>query len=566
MQFNKYFKTIKSVNSSFTILQFVKDNLKDREKYFISNTCAVIKDKKLVGSVSYGDIKRKFSDLEGSVKLFKIMNKNPVKLVLTDNYNKFIKQLIIKIDSSDIEFIYIVDDKNSLLGVLDRKIILNFNDINFCETTILGLGFVGLTLAMHLLKYNIKVNGIDKDKKLISDLRKNKTKINENGLTQILKLANKNKKFPLFNDLLSSNLSKIYIVTVGTPLTNKKVDNSFVLGCLKEISKKMNKNSLIILRSTIQVGSSRSLFIPTIEKLTKKKCGVDWHFVYAPERTIEGNALKELNLLPQIIAGYSKECLRKARNYFSNFSSEIIDMESLEMAEFSKLICNTYRDLSFAFANEVALLSEGYNINTNKLINLSNKGYPRGGIPMSSPGVGGACLTKDPYIYSLSNYKNKSHKSILGSISREINLKSSRVPFRIINKYIRGNKIKKIEIIILGLSFKGDHPNKDVRYSNSKKLADYCVQSQYDTYVYDPFFSKDEILKMGYRYFNLHKPVKKSIKFIFVMNNCEIFKNINLREWFQSKEIKIFFDGWYLFPELNIDHTNYHYTSMGKLK
>ena len=566
MKIYEYIKKIKTVDSSQTISEFAISSVKDKNKYQFPHTCAVVKNNKLVGSLSYGDIKRKFHNIEKTYPISKIMNKKPIKLKLSKNENIFYQNLK-KIEKKyNIEFVYVIDSNDYLLGVIETKQVSNFNNINFCDTVIFGLGFVGLTLMMHLVKHNIRTNGIDKNKNLISNLKKNKSQIKENGLLQILKSVNNSNKNSFNIKLNSHNLSKVFIVTVGTPVINKKINLDYVNDCLKNISQHLTLNSLVILRSTIPIGSSRTTFIPLIEKISKLKCGTEWNFVFAPERTVEGNALNELSSLPQILSGYTGLCSKRGEEYFSKFTNEIIQLKSLEMAEFSKLICNTYRDLNFAFANDVALLSEKYNINAHNLINLTNKGYPRGGIPVPSPGVGGTCLSKDPFLYSLSNVNKKFYKSNLGLISRQINLKSSKVPIKILNNFKRKITNNRIKILILGLSFKGDFPNKDVRDSSAKNFADYCIKLNYETAVFDPFFEKKEIIKLGFKYYDFNKPVSKKINFIFVLNNNGLFKNINLSYWFESNINKVFFDGWNLFPELNIQKDNFVYTTMGKIK
>ncbi len=567
MILKKYLQNIKYVESNILIRDLSnKSYLINQEKSTIISTFAVLKNQKLIGSLSFGDIKRKFQNIDTKVPVSKIMNKKPIKVKIISDEFIFFNNLKRIVNKYNTDFVYVVDNNNFLLGVIDSKIFGNFREKRFCDTIIFGLGFVGLTLMIHLAKYNIRVTGIDKNKKIISNLKKNKTSINENGLLQILKLGNKNKSLIFEKNTPKNSLAKIFIVTVGTPVKNKKVNINFVEKCLNDICKILTINSLVILRSTIPVGSSRTKFIPLIEKKTELKCGLDWHFVYAPERTVEGNALNELDSLPQILSGYSSDCLSKGKDYFANFTNHIIEMDNLEMAELSKLICNTYRDLTFAFANDIALLSEKYNINAHNLINLTNEGYPRGGVPMPSPGVGGECLSKDPFLYSLSNNNNNFHKSKLGLISREINLKSSKIPEKIFNKYKNKISNKIAKILILGLSFKGDFPNKDVRNSNAKKFADFCISNNCDTYVFDPFFNKSEIIKFGYKYYNFDKSVSKSIDYIFILNNNNIFKNLNIRDWLQSPTYKIFFDGWNLFPELNIQNDNFTYTTMGKLK
>lgn len=565
MNLKKYIEKVRVTNIEVTISEFISESSKDSRKYPNPYTCAVLDKGKLVGSLSYGDIKRKFDNLEKNQSIKKLMNKHPVKIELKNNKKILLPVLIKLFEIKNVDFVYVVNN-DFLIGVLNKDTIYNFKHIEFCNTVIFGQGFVGLTLLIHLAKNKLKSMGIDKDKKLISNLKKNISKVNENGLLQILKKSSKNGVVNFQFSLKNPFFAKIFIITVGTPVVNNKIKEEQIFKCLLEISKNFTKGSLIILRSTIPVGSSRTSFIPFFEKLTNMKCGEDWHYAFAPERTIEGNALKELETLPQLLAGYTNKCYEKASNYFLNFSSEIVELETLEMAELSKLICNTFRDLSFAFANDLALLGERYNIDANKLIYLTNKGYPRGGIPKASPGVGGACLSKDPIIYSISNKDTKFYKSKLGLISREINLNSAKVPIRVLNKYKSNLYYKKINLIILGLSFKGDFPNTDTRDSNAKKFADYCLSKNYNTFVYDPYFNKKEITGYGYKYFNIEESVKKNIDFIFLLNNCEIFKNIDLSNWILSKNLKVFFDGWGILPELNLEINNYHYTTMGKLE
>ena len=128
-----------------------------------------------------------------------------------------------------------------------------------------------------------------------------------------------------------------------------------------------------MLRSTVPLGTTRKVVIPYIEKNTNLKAGLDFFVAFTPERTIEGNALNELKSLPQIVGGYSKKCLLEARNFWSKISKTIVSVNSLEAAEMVKLINNTFRDVSFSFANEVALKCDEFNINCFELIKAANE-------------------------------------------------------------------------------------------------------------------------------------------------------------------------------------------------
>ena len=113
---------------------------------------------------------------------------------------------------------------------------------------------------------------------------------------------------------------------------------------------------------------------------------------------IEGNAIVELQDLPQVVSGFSKKSLQKVTAFFNKISRKVVKVKNLEGAEMVKLLNNSFRDLSFAFSNQIAMICDQHGLNTNEVINAANKGYPRNQIPLASPGVGGPCLTKDPYI------------------------------------------------------------------------------------------------------------------------------------------------------------------------
>jgi len=153
-----------------------------------------------------------------------------------------------------------------------------------------------------------------------------------------------------------------------------------------------------MLRSTVPVGTTRKQVIPVLEHYSGLAAGSGFHIAFCPERTVEGQAIQELSSLPQIVGGLTEACTEKAVSFWSTLTDTVVRVDALEAAELVKLINNSYRDLSFAFANEFALLADRYNIDATRLIAAANEGYPRDKIPRPSPGVGGYCLTKDPVV------------------------------------------------------------------------------------------------------------------------------------------------------------------------
>ena len=131
---------------------------------------------------------------------------------------------------------------------------------------------------------------------------------------------------------------------------------------------------LVMLRSTVPVGSTRNTVLPILENTSNLTAGVDFHIAFSPERTVEGAAMSELTTLPQVVGGLTPKCLEKAISFWRSLTDSVISAESLEAAELVKLINNSYRDLSFAFANGFSLLADKYNLDANRIIGIANEG------------------------------------------------------------------------------------------------------------------------------------------------------------------------------------------------
>ncbi len=388
---------------------------------------------------------------------------------------------------------------------------------------VLGLGYVGLTLTLKFCQKNFEVIGYDTNKKIINDLKKFKSHIYEEGLDSLLKKYIKNKKFKPVSQL-PKNI-KTFIITVGTPIIKRKNKNvpdlKHIKSVTKSLSKLIKKNTLLIYRSTLPLGSSRNL----IYKLLKRHSNNRNKFFlgFAPERTAEGNALKELSELPQIVSGIDQSSLIKTQKLFKKICKDIIKVDTIEEAELIKLTNNAYRDLSFAFSNQIALICSKYKINAKRLIELCNYKYPRSLVPTPSPGVGGPCLTKDPYIL---NYQIKNKNSIfLGG--RSVNNKILNYLVKETFKKVNSKK-ENLRILLCGLSFKGYPQTKDLRGSAFINFyKNFSKRKNIKLYFYDNLFEQKEIEDFRIKKFEF----KNLIKFhaIFFLNNSKDFKKIPIK-------------------------------------
>ena len=402
------------------------------------------------------------------------------------------------------------------------------------KTLIIGLGYVGLTLSLALADKGMKIWGFDKNINILKKLKSKKSHVYEKNLDAILK-KNLNKNFFLTNNLKDG--FKNIVITVGTPVKNKKADLFYIKEVTHKIAKIIANKPLLIFRSTLPIGTCRKIIIPIFKKYNLFP-GKDFDLSFAPERTVEGNAIKELSMLPQIIAGYNKNSNERCVKIFKNLTKKIIIVKNFETAEIVKLINNSFRDLSFAYSNQIAMICNKYNLSANNVIKISNQDYPRNTIPIPSPGVGGPCLTKDPYI--LGNEIKKSKKNIF-EIGRSINDEIVKLLINVVKKNCKKSNEK---ILICGLSFKGHPETKDYRGSGTliflKELKNFKLE------LFDPLFSAKEIRKLKVKPF---KKSSKSFDKLIILNNNKLFKTTKFQKniLINLKKNAQIYDYWNIF-------------------
>jgi nucleotide sugar dehydrogenase len=287
---------------------------------------------------------------------------------------------------------------------------------------VIGMGYVGLTLSLVLADCGFKIVGVESDLDKVVLLNSGVNYIHEVGLPELLK-EHLDRNLTFTNELPSDG--DVYIIAVGTPIEYRidgelKPNTDFLRDSCISIAKKLRRGNLVILRSTVPIGTTRNFVKDLLESFSGLICGLDFHLAFAPERTAEGRAIKELRSLPQIIGGFNDDSVRATEAIFRDVTATIVKVDSLEAAEMAKLINNTFRDYIFAFANQSAKVAYEHNIDVFKVINAANEGYIRDPVPLPSPGVGGPCLTKDPHIFASSVTKIPDSNKFF-SYSRQIN-------------------------------------------------------------------------------------------------------------------------------------------------
>jgi nucleotide sugar dehydrogenase len=543
--------TIKRV---LQVFQFASDNS-------LPTGIAVVVDRDncVEGVISEGDIRRAFIDgktLDDEIS--NVYNKNPVCVNSQLSYKEIltlIPQRLSERNRKSKKFlgnIILSDDNNKFVKVLAYNELWEQKVASHRHVVVLGLGYVGLTLGLVLSDEGFFVTGVDLDIEKISKLKNKQSYVFEKGLPELLREQSGRNFVP---SLEIPDDGDVYVISVGTPVSKGKGDKyptpvlDYIISLSKELGKKLRPGNLVILRSTVPTGTTRNVVIPLLEEYSGLKCGQDFHLSFAPERTAEGKALKELRDLPQIIGGINEDSVEATAALFRELTPTIVKVSSIEAAEMVKLINNSFRDIVFAYSNYVSKIASGYNLDIIEIIKAANQGYPRDPVPLPSPGVGGACLTKDPYIFSTITNTDLSSEISLFEYGRMINESMHNyISDRVISEVAKlGKDITKIKIFVCGLAFKGKPETGDVRNSSAVEIYHLLKCKTKNIFGHDPIASLQEIKDVGVTSVEFQEGIENSDVILF-LNNNEFYERLDMFDVVRKMgENPIIVDGWNIF-------------------
>ncbi|MFA5089715.1 MAG: nucleotide sugar dehydrogenase [Candidatus Omnitrophota bacterium] len=330
---------------------------------------------------------------------------------------------------------------------------------------VVGLGYVGLPLALEFVKKGFLVWGVEIDKDRLSYIRKKEsyiTDVSNNELRRVLNTSH----FKVSGDFSILKNTDIVIICVPTPLKRKyHPDISYIKQAVKSIGRNLKRGSLVILESTTYPGTTEEVILPLLEK-NKLKHNQDFYLCFSPERIDPGNKAYPVNKIPKIVGGVSCEATELAAAVYCKIIDRVIKVSSSRVAEAIKLLENTFRLINIALVDELAMMAHKMKIDIWEVIQGAAT-KPFGFMPFyPGPGVGGHCIPKDPlYLY----WKARHH----GFKPRFIKLASdviSYMPYYIIERLEHALKAKgvflsKARVLVVGVTYKKDI--KDLRKSPS---------------------------------------------------------------------------------------------------
>ena len=350
---------------------------------------------------------------------------------------------------------------------------------------IVGLGYIGLPTALMFASHGVEVVGTDYNKELVATLNAGRTTFEEAGLDE------------LFNDAVKCGIkfsteyqkTDMYIVAVPTPYDKetKRIDAAYVIAAVKQVMAVCPKGATVVIESTVSPGTIDRYVRPVIEK-NGFVIGEDINLVHAPERIIPGNMVYELLHNSRTIGADDKAVGEKVKELYASFCQGEIVVTDIRTAEMTKVVENTFRDINIAFANELAKICRSDNMDVYEIIRIANK-HPRVNILSPGPGVGGHCISVDPW-FLVGDYPTYSN---LIKQARLINDSMPDFVLERIYNIMKEKGIKEVSKVgFYGLTYKENVD--DVRESPTLQMLESMERHlAHGVKVYDPYIKTDMV-------------------------------------------------------------------------
>lgn len=381
------------------------------------------------------------------------------------------------------------------------------------KINVVGLGYIGLPTALTMANAGFTVVGTDYNKRLVETLNAGKVTFEEKGLVELFNSAVSTGNITFSNDYQEA---EVYIVSVPTPYDkfSKKIDASYVINAVKEVLNVCKDESIIVIESTISPG--------TIEKYIKPLVNKNVYLAHAPERIIPGNMVYELKHNSRTIGADDMIVGEKIANIYRKTTDGEVVVTTIKNAEMTKVVENTYRAVNIALANELAKICSHDNMNVYEIIKICNM-HPRVNILNPGPGVGGHCISVDPW-FLVGDYP-----SLTKVIWESMKVNDS-MPEFVLNKVSQIMEEKGMtdykRVGLYGLTYKEnvddfrESPTLQLLEAQKKHLAEPLK-------VYDPYIKRDIVSN---QYHDLNQFLKDVDLVIIMVKHQEIIDNMNLLE------------------------------------
>jgi UDP-N-acetyl-D-mannosaminuronic acid dehydrogenase len=348
-------------------------------------------------------------------------------------------------------------------------------NVKFQKICVLGLGYIGLPYASTFATHGLQVVGVDINPQVVDRLKEGELHIYEPGLRTLVQAALRSGNLTIEQ---KPQLADAFIVAVPTPFKeDKKADLDYVISATESIVPNLRQGNLVVLESTSPPRTTVDVVRPILER-SGLKAGQDFSLAYTPERVMPGHTLHELIENARVIGGVDRASAEAGRDLYATFVRGEIVLTDATTAEMVKLMENTYRDINIAIANEFARLADRFGVDVWEAIALANR-HPRVRILNPGPGVGGHCISVDPWFL----VEAAPDLSPLIRTARQLNDSQPEFVVQLVKRVMGAFENRKIAA--LGLAFKSDID--DLRESPAIEICLKLVQSGARVTAYEPY-------------------------------------------------------------------------------
>lgn len=383
---------------------------------------------------------------------------------------------------------------------------------------VIGLGYIGLPTALMLAASGNEVIGTDYNERVVNTLKSNKITFEEEGLEELFGQALEN-GIDFSTDYVEAD---IYIVSVPTPydVASKKLDASYVIKAVNSIIEVAQKGAIIVIESTISPGTIDKYVRPMIEE-RGLDIGKDLHLAHAPERILPGQMIYELRHNSRTIGADDSETAEEIKRVYATFCENEIITTNIKTAEMTKVVENTFRDINIAYANELAKICRFGGMDVYEIIRIANK-HPRVNILSPGPGVGGHCISVDPW-FLVGDYPGLANIILA---ARKINDSMPEFVLGRIYDIMEENNIHDVSRVgFYGLTYKEDVD--DIRESPTLQLFQ-CMKRHLcgnDAKFYDPYVKEEVVTN---QYYELHDFLEQIDIVVIMVAHKEICLDVGL--------------------------------------
>ncbi len=419
---------------------------------------------------------------------------------------------------------------------------------------VVGMGYVGLTLTAAMARAGYLVHGVDVQPDVVAALSRGRPHIFEPGVAEVF-AEHLGRSIFVDTQLPREGLDAA-VICVSTPVDgNRRPNLANLAAAARQVAEWCTAQTLVVVRSTVPIGTTRNVVLPALLQAWQRA-----RLVMAPERTIQGQALRELVELPQVVGGLDDESLRLGLELFGGLARRLVPVSTLETAEMVKLSNNCHTDLIYSFGNEIALIAEQHGLDPLEVIHAANVDYPRP--DLARPGyVGGGCLSKDPYI--MAGCAGDREPFLIGR-ARELN---EYLPVHVATTVVemlresRGNVLG-ARLAVLGWAYKGWPPTDDMRGTPIAAMMPVFAAAGLTVLGHDPMVTPEVIRGYGGEPVSLDKAFSDADA-VLIVNDHPDYRAIEVDALCQGGRPHLVYDSWRTLDEAAVRAAGIRYAGIG---